>query len=237
MRGARGLEDDAAPALFVVTRTRGYRHGSIVDGLVALEGLSGRLGLGFLHASEDADLGCLGSAGACGVPPGSAPIVVLLSTTGDFLSDAETEALDEHVRTGGALLGLHAATDAETDTPAYGALLGAWFARHPATQPARVRVVTPAHPAVQGVPLEITRTDEWYDFTASPVDTTVLLVVDEASYDGGGMGDPHPVAWAHERGAGRVFYTAMGHTPESFTEPYFVSHLEAALRWLSEPRP
>ncbi len=38
------------------------------------------------------------------------------------------------------------------------------------------------------------------------------------------MGD-HPVAWCHAYAGGRAWYTAGGHTPESYDEPAFREHL------------
>ncbi len=48
-------------------------------------------------------------------------------------------------------------------------------------------------------------------------------------------GVPHEFKWldkAHIRDDGyRVFYTALGHTRESYVEPAFVTHLREAIRW------
>ena len=47
------------------------------------------------------------------------------------------------------------------------------------------------------------------------------------------MDTDHPIAWCHERRGGRSFYTALGHTEESFAEPAFLRHLHGALSWLT----
>jgi type 1 glutamine amidotransferase len=61
---------------------------------------------------------------------------------------------------------------------------------------------------------------------------TVLATLDESSYTGGTMGADHPIVWAHTTaGGGRAFYTGMGHTKESYSEPSFRQHLVLALRW------
>ena len=49
----------------------------------------------------------------------------------------------------------------------------------------------------------------------------MLATVDEATYNGGKMGADHPITWCRKVGKGRMWYTAMGHTPESFAEPLF----------------
>jgi type 1 glutamine amidotransferase len=53
----------------------------------------------------------------------------------------------------------------------------------------------------------------------------VLASLDETTYQGGTMGKDHPVAWCKKVGKGRIWYTALGHTKASFTEPLFLKHL------------
>jgi type 1 glutamine amidotransferase len=78
------------------------------------------------------------------------------------------------------------------------------------------------------------RRDEWYGLRA-PLDASinVLLRLDEASYDPGdsAMGSEHAIAWAHQYDGGRAFYTALGHTKDSYADPVFLEHLEAAIGW------
>jgi hypothetical protein len=56
---------------------------------------------------------------------------------------------------------------------------------------------------------------------------TVLATVDESTYDPGpdAMGADHPITWWHDYDGGRSWYTAMGHTPESYSEPLFLQLL------------
>ena len=63
----------------------------------------------------------------------------------------------------------------------------------------------------------------------------MLLTLDEGSYDpgDGAMGADHPIAWYHEFDGGRAFYTALGHTSESYAEPEFLQHLAGAIEWAS----
>jgi type 1 glutamine amidotransferase len=98
-------------------------------------------------------------------------------------------------------------------------------------QPATITVSDPDHPSTAHLPRSWQRTDEWYDFRSRP-DARVLLRVDETTYDGGGMGADHPIAWCHERLGGRAFYTALGHTIEAYAEPSFREHLATALKWV-----
>ena len=43
--------------------------------------------------------------------------------------------------------------------------------------------------------------------------------------------DRPPLAWTRQHGAGRVFYSAFGHRPETWDNPQFRAHAAAAIRW------
>ena len=60
----------------------------------------------------------------------------------------------------------------------------------------------------------------------------MLLTVDESTYnesDGNTTDDDHPVSWCKRFDGGRMFYTALGHTNQSFTEAPFLQHLLAGI--------
>jgi type 1 glutamine amidotransferase len=63
-----------------------------------------------------------------------------------------------------------------------------------------------------------------------------LLTLDEASYAPGdsAMGGAHPLAWCQDYDGGRSFYTALGHTNESYEDPLFIEHLAGAVTWVLE---
>ena len=81
-------------------------------------------------------------------------------------------------------------------------------------------------------------TDEWYSFRPNPRagGAHILHTLDEATYSplSGSkdlrMGD-HPIAWTRCVGRGRSFYSAIGHRPESYSEPHYVKVLEAGIGW------
>jgi type 1 glutamine amidotransferase len=76
------------------------------------------------------------------------------------------------------------------------------------------------------------RTDEWYDFRSNPRGTVhVLATIDESTYSGGTMGADHPIAWCHSFKGGRAWYTAGGHTAESYSEADFRRHLLGGILW------
>jgi type 1 glutamine amidotransferase len=160
--------------------------------------------------------------------------VLFLMTTGDVLNDGQQAALERFIRAGGGYVGVHSASDTEYDWPWYGELVGAYFSAHSAVVPASLVVEDATQPATQGLPSPWARTDEWYAFARNPrAQVTVLLSVDETSYDPGPgvMGADHPVAWQRTFDGGRSFYTALGHTAESYAEAAFLVHLGGGIDW------
>ena len=214
----------ASGGILVFTRTTGFRHDSIPDGIAAVRRIAEESGLP-VDATEDPTAftdGTLASDRA----------VVFLLTTGDVLDEPQQEAFERWTGAGGGWVGIHSASDTEYDWPYYGRLVGAYFAGHPAVQSAAIRVEDRAHPATAGLPERWLRTDEWYDFRANPRGSVhVLAALDETTYSGGSMGADHPIAWCQEVSGARAFYTAGGHTRESYSEPLFVAHLAGGIRW------
>lgn len=212
------------PHLLVFSKTAGFRHTSIPAAITAVQAIG--ISNGFTtEATENAAI-----FNAADLARFDA--VVFLLTTGDILDSAQQVAMENFVAAGGGWVGVHSAADTEYDWPWYGALLGAYFKSHPAVQLASVTPVFAAHPATSWMSGPVMRIDEWYDFLAAPVGVTVLLTVDEATYTGGTMGAPHPIAWFHTNSGARAFYTAMGHTEASYGEPVFLQHLAGGLRWV-----
>src|SRR5262249_16945353 len=159
-------------------------------------------------------------------------VIVFLSTTGNVLNADEKSAFESYIHSGNGFVGIHSATDTEYDWPWYEQLAGAYFARHPDIQNARLTVLDAVHPSTDQLTREWIRSDEWYDFQQDPSPSVaVLITVDESSYIGGGMGQHHPISWYHNYDESRAFYTAMGHTTESYIDPLFLSHVLGGIFW------
>jgi type 1 glutamine amidotransferase len=126
-------------------------------------------------------------------------------------------------------VGVHSASDTEYNWPWYGGLVGAYFDRvhgHSKVTQATLHVIDRTHPSTVMLPALWVRTDEWYNFASNPRGrVNVLMTIDESTYNGGTMGVDHPIAWYHEYEGGRAWYTALGHTSESYYEPLFLAHL------------
>ncbi|TXS63195.1 DUF1080 domain-containing protein [Streptomyces sp. me109] len=225
--GPAASKDAAGPGgdrVLVFSRTAGFRHDAIPEGIAALGELGAEGGF-TVDATEDA-----GAFTARNLARYDA--VVFLSTTGDVLDDTQQGAFERYIERGGGYAGIHAAADTEYDWAFYGGLVGAWFQSHPAIQPATVDIEDGGHPATSGLPRVWERTDEWYNYRSDPREQVhVLASLDESSYSGGTMNGDHPIAWCQEYRGGRAFYTGGGHTKESYADPAFRRHLLGGLRY------
>jgi type 1 glutamine amidotransferase len=210
--------------VLVFSKTAGFRHDSIPAGIAAIRSLGRPNGFS-VTATEDANAFTRKRLRRFDA-------VVFLSTTGDVLAPRQQKAFKAYIRRGGGWAGVHSAADTEYDWPIYGRLLGAYFLSHPAIQPAVIDVTDRSHPSTRGLPARWTRTDEWYSFRSNPRGSVhVLATLDESTYSGGTMGPDHPIAWCHPFKGGRAWYTAGGHTSESYSEPDFRRHLLGGILW------
>ena len=170
--------------------------------------------------------------------------VIWNNISGDVLTLSQRRAFQTWLSAGGAFVGIHGSAgdpvyfwDWYPDT-----LLGARFAGHPMNpqfQDARVAVEAAGHPITAALPREWVMSDEWYSFKNNPraSGSTVIATLDESTYKPEGvmgqvlrMGD-HPIAWTRCVGKGRVFYSAIGHRPETYVQPQNVALMEGAIGW------
>jgi type 1 glutamine amidotransferase len=158
--------------------------------------------------------------------------VFLNNTVGQIFVDPEVRAgLSRFVREGGGLAAYHGATHASMDWPDFGQMLGAVEGSHrEPTEIATVKIDDPGSPlmtAFAGQPFQ--HQDEFYRFVEPPLsrDTVrVLMSIDVERTDlnqGRGCGRPcvrpdsdYALSWIRSHGKGRVFFTALGHTPAFF---------------------
>lgn len=212
--------------VLVFSKTTSYRHESIPAGIEAIRSLGAESGF-TVDATEDADVFTAKNLNQYRV-------IVFLSTSGnDILSREQKAAFARFIKKGGGFVGIHAATTTEYGWRWYGEMIGAHFKNHPPIQKAITRVADPKHISTIMLPSKWVRQDEWYNFyTALNPHVHVLLIVDEATYNGGAMGY-HPVSWCQEFDGGRVWYTAMGHASEDYREPLFRQHILGGILWAS----
>jgi type 1 glutamine amidotransferase len=206
----------------VFSKTLMFRHASITNGIAAIKQLGAENGFR-VDATENASWFTAKTLAKY-------KVVIFLSTSGDILNEEQQAAFKTFIEQGGGLAAIHAGVAGDVATeggwPWYGDALCARFTNHSAVVQATVNIEDKKNPSTAALPERWVRTDEWYNFISSPRGhARVLASLDETTYQGGTMGKDHPVAWCKQVGKGRIWYTALGHTEASFTEPLFLKHL------------
>lgn len=184
---------------------------------------------------------------------------VFFYTTGDLCSEgtdknppmspAGKQALFDFVRGGKGFIGTHAATDTfhtanesqkgpdryvnhgENADP-YVRFIGGEFIIHGAQQVATNTVIDPKFPGCENIGDRFAFQEEWYSLKDFSPDIHVLTVID-APHMKGEMYQrpPYPNTWARMEGKGRVWYTAMGHREDVWTNPIFQQMLVGGIKW------
>jgi type 1 glutamine amidotransferase len=218
--------------VLVYSGSTGFRHDSIPAGVEAVKAIAGKLGYG-VDATEDPEVFSAQKLAAY-------QVIVFVSTTTDpkkpeseWFTGDRRNALVGFLKAGKGIVGLHAAADSHYHWPWYGQMIGGYFERHPKGTPKGTQTVADAKfPATAKLPKTITRNDEWYYYKDFNPLMHVLITVDPATI-GEGEADvnPNPVAWYHEFGGGRVFYSGLGHTSESYSEPYITDLISGGLKY------
>ena len=212
--------------VLVFSKTGGFRHESIPDGIQVIQQLGQQHDF-MVETSEDSTVMNEDYLKDFNV-------IVFLNTTGDILNPEQQREVERFVQAGGGFVGVHAAADTEYDWPWYGKLVGGYFDGHPNNpnvREATLDVVDDTHAATDSLPARWTRSDEWYNYKEINPDNNVLIKIDESTYEGGTNGDNHPMSWYKEYDGGRAFYTGLGHTKESYTEPLYIDHLWGGLQY------
>lgn len=209
-----------APKVLVFSKTEGYKHESIPNGIALIEDLGRKNGFGVVATKEAGDF----------TPENlqQYKAVIFNNTTGDVLNPVQQQAFEEYIRQGGGFTGIHAASDTEFDWPWFGQLVGAYFLDHPGMtdtfpgiQQGTLMVQQTSHRATAHLPERWVHTDEFYSFRNIQPGLNVLLTIDEKSYRGGKNGEFHPMTWFREFDGGRSFYTSLGHTKEAYDDANF----------------
>ncbi|KAI1343647.1 Crp/FNR family transcriptional regulator [Xylariaceae sp. FL0016] len=215
--------------VFVFTKTVDKRHDSIPAGVECIEELGTDSQSFTVETSDDAALMNIDYLSQF-------KVLVFLSTTGEFLTEDQLLALQQFVNAGGGFVGIHAASAGMYSSQWYGDLVGAFFVNHPEIQNATVNVENRDHVIVSGFPQQrFEWVDEWYNFDRNPRnETTILLTVDETTYQNGAMGSDHPLAWCREFDGGRFFYTTMGHYDAAYQDEPFRKHLLNGILWAAK---
>ena len=136
--------------------------------------------------------------------------VLFASTTGD-LPIPDPQGLLDWIKAGHAFIGVHAASDTFHHWPAYADMLGGEFKQHGRQVSVDCLNQDPQNPATAPLPETWTISqEEIYQFqNYSPAKVHDLLIM--AKHPEDGSPGHFAVSWCKSYGAGRVFYTSLGH--------------------------
>lgn len=184
---------------------------------------------------------------------------VMFYTTGNLLepgTDGQPpmtaegkQALFDFVKSGKGFVGTHSASDTfhtnneskkgpdryvnhGEQADSYVRFLGGEFIKHGAQQPAKNTVINSKFPGFEAVPKEFSFPEEWYSLKDFAPDIHVLTVIDSPAMTGKEYErPPFPTTWARKEGEGRVWYTAMGHREDVWTNAIFQQILIGGIKW------
>jgi len=259
---ATALHAQTPKRLLMLTHAGLYKHTSLDDAEAAISAWSEGGGYtvtslqGYTQTAPNLDLSMI-SAEYLAQFDG-----VLMMTNGNLpMTTAQKDALLDFVRRGGGFIGVHNAALTFYDHPEFGEMLGGYFRRAIAQNRLFVlRVEDTEHPATRMLGSSWPIVDEFYEYGTAAwtpdrpeenIDVLfdnripmgfsrdrvhVLLSIDTRETDLGGLGlqvgGDYPQSWVREYGAGRSFYTSIGHRDNIWSsDPVFRAHLLGGIRW------
>jgi type 1 glutamine amidotransferase len=217
------------PTIFVFSKTGAFRHKSIPAGVEFFNSLKKETNwkIDFSENGNDFTTENLKKYN----------VLVFLNTSGDIFDEYQKKAFQKYIANGKGFVGIHAASDTEKEWPWLAEMIGATFKDHPKVQNATVHFdKSTEHPAINHLNKKEVFKDEWYNFL-KPVakHVNILATVDESSYEGNQMNtNNHPITWFHHFDGGRIFYTGLGHTEESYADVRFQKMIKGAILWAAD---
>jgi type 1 glutamine amidotransferase len=139
-------------------------------------------------------------------------------------SETAMSALRDYVEGGGAWAGVHSATDFETtgNFPWYtNTLVGGYLTTFDVDGTSGTVQMEPGyadHPVMRGLPQTWSVRDEWFRMNRDIGEQPGFQILARLAADN------RPVTWIKDSGAsgaGRMFYTIRGHSPDVYHEPEF----------------
>ena len=222
------------PRVLVYTFMNYWQHYSSISCMTAIWNMAQTRGFTVLSTNHPAGINAANLA--------QVDVVAFCVTSGRGLSPQGQADLAAWIRAGGGTVGFHSASFTEPYWKFYVDHIGTTFAGHAGgLWPATLRVSS-THPITAGLS-DFALTDEWYIFAQRPETipgAQIVLALDEDSlpsnYPAGLRQGYHPIAWAREVDGGRMFYSAFGHNPDSFSDPNVLEIVGRSIEWAAHQR-
>ena len=243
--------------VLVISQTKGFEHDSISAAMDAIYQMGKESGLWDTMLRSDTELLTKKKMTMNNIKNlDYFDCIVFASTTGELeMDDTQKADMLSFIHDDGkGFVGIHAALDTNYKWPEYGEMIGGWFDQHPwMTFQAPIINEDPDFPAVRHFPKAFVKYDEIYQpksWSRDKVNVLLSLNPDKLDYDNNPRihrtDHDFPVAWSKSYGKGRVFYSTLGHTEESWDDPDIKKMYFEAIKWAlgmtegstaSHPRP
>ncbi|MFT7463560.1 MAG: type 1 glutamine amidotransferase [Pseudohongiellaceae bacterium] len=222
------------PRALLLTHSAGYAHAVVTRGA---EGSLSLVERSLLEgAQQRLDLTVTQDCAALTSEVLASLDLLIFYTTGELpLAPGLVDEIMAWVGNGGAFVGIHSASDTLYEAAGFLDMVGGTFDGHPWHETVTLRIEDKHHPATGALGDSWEVTDEIYqfrDFRRAPA--AVLLSLTDKGIDLSGGHRPdgdYATAWCKPYGRGRVFYTALGHRPELWSDPLFLGHLWGGVEW------
>jgi uncharacterized protein len=153
------------------------------------------------------------------------------------LTEQQCAGLVSAVRSGVGFAGWHGGiVGTFVTSPDYLRMVGGQFLHHPPDfldYDVRVRPDRAEHPVVAGIGDFTVHTEQYWMITDAHNDVLATTTVHPGPGDEFTEPVSMPVVWTRRWGAGRVFFSAVGHRPADLAQPQVRTLTERGLRWAS----
>ncbi len=227
--------------VLVIGETKGFEHDSVPDAMAAIYNMGQESGLWDTTLRTDTELLTKKKLEKNAKNLDYFDAIVFASTTGELdMDDSQKADMMSFIKEDGkGFVGVHAALDTFYKWPEYGEMIGGWFNEHPwSTFNAPIVTEDPNFPAVRHFPHEFVKYDEIYqpkEWSRDKVNVLLSLNPSKLDYNNPRVHrDDHDfaVAWSKMYGKGRVFYSTLGHTEESWSDPDIRKMYFEAIKWV-----
>lgn len=224
----------AQDKVLIFTKTNGFTHPSIDEGVTMIKDLGNQNGLWSADDSGNSNVFTESNLSQY-------KAVVFCNTSGNNLLNAsQRQAFENFIANGGGFVGIHAATDTYRDRswPFYNELVGGIVQ----TNPNHTRnnfnatmTVVNSHPSVDFLGNTWTKREEYYYWrnNGGQLFNGNITLLEVESTGNNNYDEARPISWFKEYGGGRSFYTALGHNASDYTDNNnFIKHVEEGIKYV-----
>ncbi len=141
--------------------------------------------------------------------------------------------LSKAIESGVGMAGHHGTMgDTFREQTDYQFIVGGQWVAHPGNViDYTVEVAKPDDPVMQGIPSSFPYTSEQYYMHVDPANEVLATTTFSGEHAPWTKGVVMPVAWKRMHGAGRVFYSSLGHRAAEFDNPTMATILRRGINW------